>query len=38
LKKIQRVMHNNMVSPRSQDIVFKMIGFVIQKRLATQLI
>jgi hypothetical protein len=38
LKKVQRVMHNNMVSPRSQDIVFKMIGFVIQKRLAAQLI
>jgi hypothetical protein len=26
-------MHNNVVSPRSMDVVFKMIGFAIQKGL-----
>jgi hypothetical protein len=30
----QRVMHNNVVSPRSQDVVFKRISFAIQKMLA----
>jgi hypothetical protein len=34
----QRVMHNNVVSPRSQDVVFKRIGFAIQKGLAAQLV
>jgi hypothetical protein len=29
LKSIQRVIHNNMMSHRSQDIAFKIIGFVI---------
>jgi hypothetical protein len=38
LKRVQRVMHNNMVSPRSLDVVFKMIDFAIQKELAAQLI
>jgi hypothetical protein len=31
-------MHSNVVSPMSQDVVFKMIDFVIQKEVATQLI
>jgi hypothetical protein len=31
LKRVQRVMHNNVVSHRSQDIVFKRIDFAIQK-------
>jgi len=34
----KRVMHNNVVSLNSIDIVFKMINFVIQKELATQFI
>jgi hypothetical protein len=38
LKRVQRVMHSNVVSPRSLDIVFKMIDFVIQKGLAAQLV
>ncbi|KAK2420023.1 hypothetical protein QL285_030817 [Trifolium repens] len=38
LKRVQRVMHSNMVSPRSQDVVFKKINFAIQKGLAAQLI
>jgi hypothetical protein len=31
-------MHSNVVSHRSQDIIFKMISFAIQKGLAAQLI
>jgi hypothetical protein len=31
-------MHNNIVSSRSMDVVFKRIGFAIQKGLATQLV
>jgi hypothetical protein len=31
-------MHSNVVSPRSLDVVFKMIGFAIQKGLAAQLV
>ncbi|KAK2421138.1 hypothetical protein QL285_031796 [Trifolium repens] len=38
LKRVQRVMHSNVVSPRSLDIVFKRIGFGIQKGLAAQLV
>jgi tRNA A37 threonylcarbamoyladenosine modification protein TsaB len=37
LKMVQRVMHNNVVSPRSLDVVFKRIGFAIQQGLAAQL-
>jgi hypothetical protein len=37
-KRVQRVMHSNVVSPRSLDIVFKRIGFAIQKWLAAQLV
>jgi hypothetical protein len=38
LKRVQRIMHSNVVSHRSQDIIFKMISFAIQKGLAAQLI
>jgi hypothetical protein len=31
-------MHNNVVALRSIDVVFKMIGFAIQKGLAAQLV
>nr|GEU38995.1 putative ribonuclease H-like domain-containing protein [Tanacetum cinerariifolium] len=36
--RVQRVMHNNVMTPRSTDVVFKCIGFAIQKGLATQLV
>ncbi|PNY15245.1 auxilin-like protein [Trifolium pratense] len=38
LKRVQRVMHNNVVSPRSMNVVFKRICFAIQKGLTTQLV
>ena len=38
LKRVQRVLHGNVVSPRSSYVVFRRIGFVIQKRLAAQLV
>jgi hypothetical protein len=38
LKRVQRVIHSNVVSPRSQDVVFKRIEFVIQKGLAAQFV
>jgi hypothetical protein len=38
LKRIQRVMHSNVIPHRSLNVVFKMIGFAIQKGLAAQLI
>ncbi|MCI03397.1 auxilin-like protein [Trifolium medium] len=38
LKRVQRVMHSKVVSPKSQDVVFKMIDFAIQKELAAQLV
>jgi hypothetical protein len=38
LKSVQRVMHSNVMSPRSQDVVFKRINFTIKKRLAAQLV
>jgi hypothetical protein len=38
LKRVQRVMHSNVVSPRSQDVVFKRISFAIQKGLAARLV
>jgi hypothetical protein len=31
LQKVQKIMHNNVVSPRFMNVVFKMIGFTIQK-------
>ncbi|GJX36638.1 hypothetical protein Tco_0248195 [Tanacetum coccineum] len=36
--RVQRVMHNNVMTPRSTDVVFKRISFAIQKWLAAQLI
>ena len=38
LKRVQRVMHSNVMSPRYMAVVFKMIGFAIQKGLAAQLV
>jgi hypothetical protein len=38
LKRVQRVMHSNVVSHRSQDVVFKRVSFAIQKGLAVQLV
>ncbi|KAL5703887.1 hypothetical protein ACHQM5_022381 [Ranunculus cassubicifolius] len=38
LKRVQRVMHSNVMTPRSMDVVFKRIGFAIQKGLAAQLV
>ncbi|CAH1413770.1 unnamed protein product [Lactuca virosa] len=38
LNRVQRVMHFNVKSPRSTNIVFKRIGFAIQKGLAAQLV
>nr|GEW72922.1 hypothetical protein [Tanacetum cinerariifolium] len=38
LSRVQRVMHSNVLTPRSTDVVFKRIGFAIQKRLAAQLV
>ena len=38
LHKVQKVMHSNVMSPRSMNIVFTRIGFAIQKGLAAQLV
>jgi hypothetical protein len=38
LKRVQRVMHSNVVSPKYLDIVFKMIDISIQKGLAAQFV
>ena len=38
LKRVQRVLHGNFVSPRSSDVVFRRIGFSIQKGIAAQLV
>jgi hypothetical protein len=38
LKRVQRIMYNNVVSHKSQDVVFTKIEFVIQKELTVQLI
>ncbi|GJU74313.1 hypothetical protein Tco_1265718 [Tanacetum coccineum] len=38
LSRVQRVMHSNVMTPRSTDVVFKRIGFAIQKGLAAQLV
>ncbi|GKC94744.1 hypothetical protein Tco_1160186 [Tanacetum coccineum] len=38
LIRVQRVMHINVMTPRSTDVVFKRIGFAIQKGLAAQLV
>jgi hypothetical protein len=38
LHRVQRGMHNNVMIPRSMNIVFMMINFAIQKGIATHLI
>jgi len=38
LHRVQKVMHSNVMSPRSMNVVFTMIGFAIQKGLAAQLV
>ncbi|GJT52326.1 hypothetical protein Tco_0978483 [Tanacetum coccineum] len=38
LSRVKRVMHSNVMTPRSTDVVFKRIGFAIQKGLAAQLV
>jgi len=38
LHRVQRVMHSNVMSPRSINVVFTRIGFAIKKGLAAQLI
>nr|GEW11411.1 putative reverse transcriptase domain-containing protein [Tanacetum cinerariifolium] len=38
LSRVQRVTHSNVMTPRSTDVVFKRIGFAIQKGLAAQLV
>jgi hypothetical protein len=38
LKRIQKVMHSNVVSPKSMNVVFQRLGFAIQKGLAAQLV
>ncbi|GAU17410.1 hypothetical protein TSUD_232870 [Trifolium subterraneum] len=38
LKRVQKVMHSNVVSPRSRNVVFQRLGFAIQKGLAAQLV
>ena len=38
LHRVQKVMHSNVMSPRSTNVVFTMIDFAIQKGLAAQLV
>nr|GEX31761.1 putative reverse transcriptase domain-containing protein [Tanacetum cinerariifolium]GEX98803.1 putative reverse transcriptase domain-containing protein [Tanacetum cinerariifolium] len=38
LIRVQRVMHSNVMTPRSTDVVFKRMSFAIQKWLASQLV
>ncbi|GJT40223.1 hypothetical protein Tco_0940088 [Tanacetum coccineum] len=38
LNRVQRVMHINVMTPRSTDVVFKRFGFAIQKGVAAQLV
>ncbi|KAL8208035.1 hypothetical protein R6Q57_007447 [Mikania cordata] len=38
LNQVQRVMNSNITAPKTQNIVFSRIGFVIQKRVVTQLV
>jgi hypothetical protein len=38
LKRIQKVMHSNVMSPRSMNEVFQKLGFAMQKGLAAQLV
>ncbi len=38
LHRVQKVMHSNVLSPRSMNVVFTRIGFAIQNGLAAQLV
>jgi hypothetical protein len=38
LKRVQRVMHSNVMTPRSMDVVFRRLGFAIQKGFVAQLV
>ena len=38
LHRVQKVMHSNVMSPRSMNVVFTEIDFAIQKGLAAQLV
>ncbi|GJU59436.1 putative ribonuclease H-like domain-containing protein [Tanacetum coccineum] len=38
LNRVQWVMHNNVMTPRSTNVIFKHIGFAIQKGIAAQLV
>ncbi|KAJ0771049.1 putative exostosin [Helianthus annuus] len=38
LSRVQRVMHSNVMTPRSMDVVFKRLSFAIQKGVAAQLV
>ncbi|KAK2386941.1 hypothetical protein QL285_060775 [Trifolium repens] len=38
LKKVQRVVHSNVVTPRYIDVVFRRLGFAIQKGLAARFV
>ncbi|MFS7983854.1 hypothetical protein Hanom_Chr11g00979541 [Helianthus anomalus] len=38
LSRVQRVMHSNVMTPRSMDVVFKRLSFAIQKEVAAQLV
>ncbi|MFS8025730.1 putative petal formation-expressed [Helianthus anomalus] len=38
LNRVQRVMHSNVMTPRSMDVVFKRLSFAIQKGVAAQLV
>jgi hypothetical protein len=38
MKRVQRVMHSKVVSPRSTNVVFQRLNFVIQKGLAAQVV
>jgi uncharacterized membrane protein YadS len=37
LKRIQKVLHSNIMSPKSMNVVFQRLSFVVQKGLAAQL-
>ncbi|KAL8248714.1 hypothetical protein R6Q59_005582 [Mikania micrantha] len=38
LTRVQRVIHNNVSTPRGQEFVFGRLGFAIQKGLSAQLV
>ncbi|KAJ0928249.1 hypothetical protein HanRHA438_Chr04g0191971 [Helianthus annuus] len=38
LSRVQRVMHSNVMTPRSIDVVFKRLSFAIQKGVTAQLV